>query len=421
MKTSITVFGLLAASLAAAAPGYHTDMHHSHDLRTFTDDQGYTLLIDEANNELGGFIAGISGVDGIYNVKDEQPESGTDTWVDVHNGNYAVIDYEQPRYYTVYNSAGSPIATHSHAMPTAMPSGGYSSAPEHYLMTFVNQDSETLLIDQAVTNAAILEVGIEGVDGIYTVPKGGFPTGKETGTDTWVDSVDGIVAVIDNANPNLYTVYDSASNPIETVSIPTTMPTPTKHHSHDLRTFTDDQGYTLLIDEANHELGGFIAGISGVDGIYNVNDEQPQSGTDTWVDVHDGNYAVIDYEQPRYYTVYNSAGSPIATHSHAMPTAMPSGGYSSAPEHYLMTFVNQDSETLLIDQAVTNAAILEVGIEGVDGIYTVPKGGFPTGKETGTDTWVDSVDGIVAVIDNANPNVYTVYDTASNPIETISY
>ncbi|KAJ2746894.1 hypothetical protein GGI20_000973 [Coemansia sp. BCRC 34301] len=219
MKTSLTLVGLFAASLATAAPEYRTDTQ-PHYLRTFTDDQGYTLLIDEANEELGGFIAGITGVDGIYNANDAEPMSGTDTWVDVHDGIYAVIDYEHPRHYTVYDSAGSPIATYSHeAKPT--PSGGYSSsAPAHYLMTFVNkEDGATLLIDQAVTNAAILEVGVEGVDGIYTVPEGGFPVGKETGTDTWVDSVNGIVAVIDNANPNHYTVYDTARNPIETISL----------------------------------------------------------------------------------------------------------------------------------------------------------------------------------------------------------
>ncbi|KAJ2002608.1 hypothetical protein GGI04_003269 [Coemansia thaxteri] len=239
MKITATFASLLGASVVAAAPGYHSnhgnyatmpsgDYHtmthdggngyttEAHFLRTFTDQNGYTLLVDEANQELGGFIAGIPGVDGIYNVKDEQPESGVDTWVDVHDGIYAVIDYEQPHYYTVYNSAGSPIETISHSYPTPT-TNPYSTAPSHYLMTFVNQDGVTLLIDQAVTNAAIVEAGVTGVDGIYTVPAGGFPA-EGSGTDTWVDSADGFVAIVDRANPNYYTVYDESSSPIATVS-----------------------------------------------------------------------------------------------------------------------------------------------------------------------------------------------------------
>ncbi|KAJ2093330.1 hypothetical protein GGI16_005814, partial [Coemansia sp. S142-1] len=208
MKTTLTIASLLAASLVAtAAPANPTSTTPSHYLHTFTDDNGYTLLIDEANHELGGFIAGITGIDGIYEADDVEPMSGTDTWVDVHDGDYVVIDYEHPRHYTVYDSAGSPIETISHAYTSPTSGGTYSTAPAHYLMTFVNQDKETLLIDQAVSNAAILQAGVVGVDGIYTIPAGGFPVGKETGTDTWVDSVDGIIAVIDNANPNYYTVY----------------------------------------------------------------------------------------------------------------------------------------------------------------------------------------------------------------------
>ncbi|KAJ2806496.1 hypothetical protein H4R20_001663 [Coemansia guatemalensis] len=190
---------------------------------------------------------------------------------------------------------------------------------------------------------------------------------------------------------------------------------------HYLRTFTNGDGYSLLVDEANTELGGLIVGQSGVDGIYNANEGESGSGTDTWVDVHDGVYAVIDNGNPNHYTVYDSQSSPIATVSQSpgKPTNEP-----SKASHYMMTFVNEaDSATLLIDQAVTDAAILEVGHSGIDGIYTIPPGGIPTptATATGTDTWVDSANGYVAVIDNGNPNVFTVYDIASNPIHTVSY
>ncbi|KAJ2163005.1 hypothetical protein GGF46_000191 [Coemansia sp. RSA 552] len=186
---------------------------------------------------------------------------------------------------------------------------------------------------------------------------------------------------------------------------------------HNLRTFTNEDGYTVLIDEANTELAGFLMGEKGADGIYNANEAQPASGTQTWVDVEDGVNAVIDYANPGHYTVYDSESSPIATVSQSLEE------YSSAPTHYLMTFVNEEySATLLVDQAVTDAAILEVGKPGIDGIYTIPSGGVSAHPEaTGTQTWVDSADGYVAVIDNANPNVFTVYDESSSPIQTISY
>ncbi|KAJ2486589.1 hypothetical protein IWW37_005567 [Coemansia sp. RSA 2050] len=246
MRTSLTIAGLVAASLVAAAPANLAQP--SHYLHTFTDNQGYTLLIDEANHELGGLIAGMPGVDGIYNADDVEPMSGTDTWVDIHDGVYAVIDYEHPWHYTVYDSDGSAIETISQTYTPK--DSSYSSAPTHYLMTFVNQDSETLLIDQAVTDAAILEVGEIGIDGIYTVPPGGFPVGKETGTDTWVDSVNGIVAIVDNANPNHYTVYDASSNPIETINI---TPTPTRS--------TDYPGPLTNAAHETIKFGHFMGGI----------------------------------------------------------------------------------------------------------------------------------------------------------------
>ncbi|KAJ1959273.1 hypothetical protein GGI12_004419 [Dipsacomyces acuminosporus] len=201
-------------------------------------------------------------------------------------------------------------------------------------------------------------------------------------------------------------------------------PTPTQAHAdptHHLRTMTDGNGYTLLVDDANAEYGGFIIGKKGVDGIYNVNEQKPHTATETWVDIHDGIKAVIDQEHPNHYTVYNSANSPVQTISYPAPwTSTRGDGYStsSAPSHYLMTFVNQKSETLLVDQAAKNAGILQVGVDGVDGIYTAPPAGIPA-KHTGTDTWVDSADGIIAVVDNQNPNLYTVYDASWNPIETV--
>ncbi|KAJ2162964.1 hypothetical protein GGF46_000150 [Coemansia sp. RSA 552] len=186
---------------------------------------------------------------------------------------------------------------------------------------------------------------------------------------------------------------------------------------HNLRTFTNEDGYTLLIDEANAEVAGFLVGEKGVDGIYNANEAQPASGTQTWVDVKDGVNAVIDYGNPGHYTVYDSESSPIATVSQSLED------YSSAPTHYLMTFVNKEYKaTVLIDQAITDAAILKAGKPVIDGIYTIPSGGVSAPPEvTGLQTWVDSADGYIAVIDGANPNAYTVYDESSSPIQTVSY
>ncbi|KAJ2844774.1 hypothetical protein IWW36_005050 [Coemansia brasiliensis] len=199
----------------------------------------------------------------------------------------------------------------------------------------------------------------------------------------------------------------------------------TPQPEHFLRTMTNNEGYTLLIDEANTELGAFIAGVSGIDGIYNNDEQEANSslGTDTWVDVHDGVYAVIDYGHPNHYTVYDSASNPIETISYSMDQDSESDSNEESNEisHYMMTFVNQDGATLLVDQAVSDAAVLEMGISGVDGIYTIPSSYESADLPSGTDTWVDSANGYIAVIDYAHPNHYTVYDMESSPIHTISY
>ncbi|KAI9505334.1 hypothetical protein GGI25_003658 [Coemansia spiralis] len=210
----------------------------------------------------------------------------------------------------------------------------------------------------------------------------------------------------------------TTSTPAYTIVPPLTTcadDTATSEPAHHLRTFTNNQGYTLLIDEANNELGGLIVGASGVDGIYNVDEEQPASGIDTWVDIHDGVNVIIDYANPNDFTVYDSNSEPIDTISFEVTPI------SSPLSHYLMAFVNDKSETLLVDEAVDDAAILEAGIDGIDGIYTVPPDGFPTGVASGIETWVDSADGIQAIVDLANPNYFTVFDESSNPIATVSY
>ncbi|KAJ1955726.1 hypothetical protein EC988_001727, partial [Linderina pennispora] len=185
------------------------------------------------------------------------------------------------------------------------------------------------------------------------------------------------------------------------------------HPTHHLRTMTDGEGETLLIDEANENLGVFIAGYDGIDGIYDKHNVDTASGTMTWADIHDGVYAVIDLAHPNHHTVFNSAGSPIETVSYALSSAP----YKTEPTHHLRTFTNHKSETLLIDYAVTDAAVLEIGVEGIDGIYDADD----AEPHSGTDTWVNDYDGVMAVIDYAHPNFYTVFDTDGKPIETISY
>ncbi|KAJ2551321.1 hypothetical protein EV175_003736 [Coemansia sp. RSA 1933] len=219
MKLNIALAASLVSTTLAAPMStatYDVSATQTHDLHTFTDNYGATLLIDYANTAYVGLEMGIAGVDGLYAPGGpQQTASGIDTWVDVHEGVEAVIDYEHPNWYTVYDSAHNPIETISYAPQTA--TATESSAPSHYLMTFVNAQGDTLLVDAAVDNAGIYEAGIPGVDGVYTVPAGGFPVGQGQGLETWVDSADGIQAVIDRADPNHYTVYDNSGNPLETV------------------------------------------------------------------------------------------------------------------------------------------------------------------------------------------------------------
>ncbi|KAI8321079.1 hypothetical protein GQ54DRAFT_195800 [Martensiomyces pterosporus] len=426
MKATLALSSILLATLAAAVPrgGANNGNHHAHEeshyLRTMTNGNGYTLLVDDANNDLGGFIAGQTGVDGIYNDREVAPEPGTVTWVDIHNGIKAVVDLEHRNFFTVYDSTDCPIKTISHPLPTKT-QGGYatSTPPPHYLMTFVNQKGHTLLVDQAVDNAGILEVGTPGVDGIYTVAPGRIPA-KATGTDTWVDSADGIIAVMDNQNPNYYTVYDASWNPIETVGPTAATPTatPTAAPEHHLRTFTNGHKQTLLVDFAVNGVGVFIEGQEGVDGIYQVPAGQYQhhSGIDTWVDDQDGVKVVVDYDHPNLYTAYDISNNPIETISVPTPTATPN--YATEPTHHLRTFTNQKGHTLLVDYAVTGVGVLEIGEDGIDGIYYNSE----ATRYTGIDTWVNDYDGVKAIVDNQHPNFFTVYDLSDNsPIETDSY
>ncbi|KAJ1935212.1 hypothetical protein FBU59_005460 [Linderina macrospora] len=205
-------FALASATLAAAMPQPTYPAHTTHHLRTMTDGEGQTVLIDEANANLGVFIAGYDGIDGIYDKHYEEPASGTMTWVDIHDGVHAVIDLAHPNHYTVYNSAGSPIETESYPLSSAP----YQTEVTHHLRTFTNQNCQTVLIDYAVTDAAVIEIGKVGVDGIYYADE----ARPHSGTDTWVNDYDGVVAVIDNEHPNYFTVYDTAHNPIETISYP---------------------------------------------------------------------------------------------------------------------------------------------------------------------------------------------------------
>ncbi|KAJ1832549.1 hypothetical protein LPJ63_003441 [Coemansia sp. RSA 2711] len=217
--------------------------------------------------------------------------------------------------------------------------------------------------------------------------------------------------------PSTYSLSDATnSEPVSERPLPDSTTTA----EHNLRTFTDANGYTLLIDYANTELGALLVGQAGIDGIYDngVSPTEAASGTDTWVDAHNGMQAVIDYAHPNHYTVYDSQGSAVETVSYEYAASQP----TEEASHYMMTFVNQDGYSLLVDQAVTDAAVLQVGQQGIDGIYTLPSGSsYEYATAPGTDTWVDSADGYVAVVDNMHPNHYTVYDSASSPIQTISY
>ncbi|KAJ2776884.1 hypothetical protein GGI15_004696 [Coemansia interrupta] len=447
MKTSFAATAILAASLAAAAPAgysttpvagysttpvagysttpvaeYSTTSQESHDLRTFTNDMGYTLLYDLGNPYYAGFEAGIVGVDGIYNVDglDYGTETGTDTWVDVNDGYRFEIDKSNPSYIVVYDPSGNPVATQTEEQNTyeSMPPTATFEA-SHYLMTLVNQDGETLLVDAAQDHAAILQGWSTGVDGVYTVGTESIPPiGSET--DTWVDTADGIVVIVDEANPNAYTVYDESSNPILTYDRlhPTPAPSDTNKREveHQMHTFTNADGDTVLIDMGVPNVGVYIEGSDGVDGIYSgipaVSPGQSHE-LDTWAD-GEGIEAVIDYADPYLYTVFES-GSPVTTVQLPTPTYNPD---QSAEEHHLRTFTNGHSDTVLVDYAVSDMAVVQDGIDGVDGIYNAYES-HSDAKTSGTDTWYNDYDSIKAVIDYANPSVYTVYDYSDNPVATI--
>ncbi|KAJ1719493.1 hypothetical protein LPJ53_005755 [Coemansia erecta] len=442
MKTSFAATAILAASLASAAPaGYSTTSvpgysttpvaeytttasQSEHDLRTFTNDMGYTLLYDLGNPYYAGLVAGVVGVDGIYRNDgfDYGTETGTDTWVDVNDGYRFEVDKSNPTYIVVYDSNGNPVATQTEEQNTYKSTPPPTSTPEasHYLMTLVNQDGETLLVDAGLDDAAILQGWGSGIDGVYTVGSESIPpVGSET--ETWVDTADGIVVIVDEANPNAYTVYDESSNPILTYDRlhPTPAPEDTNKRevAHQMHTFTNGDGDAILIDTAVSNVGVYIEGSDGVDGIYSgipaVSPGQSQE-LDTWAD-GEGIDVVVDYANPYLYTVFES-GSPVTTVQLPTPTYNPG---ESADEHHLRTFTNDNSDTVLVDYAVSDMAVVQNGIDGVDGIYNAYES-HSDAKTSGTDTWYNDYDSVKAVIDYANPSVYTVYDYSDNPVATIS-
>ncbi|KAJ1853019.1 hypothetical protein LPJ73_002722 [Coemansia sp. RSA 2703] len=458
MKTSFATTALLAASLAAAAPAgysttpvpgysttpvpsysttpvagytttpvaeYTTTSQDAHDLHTFTNSNGYTLLYDLDNTYYGGFIAGVAGVDGIYKNGqgiDYGTETGTDTWFDVNDGYRFEIDKSNPEYIVVYDPSGNPVATQTEEQNTyqSTPPPTTTTEATHYLMTLVNQDSQTLLVDAGVNDAAILQGWGTGVDGVYTIGTESIPSvGSET--ETWVDSADGYVVILDEANPNAFTVYDESSNPILTYDRMNPTPAPGDNNGgeveHQMDTFTNAEGHTILIDTAVPNVGVYIEGSDGVDGIYSgipaVSPGQSHE-LDTWADGQ-GIDAVVDYANPYLYTVFES-GTPVTTVQLPTPTYNPD---EQTEEHHLRTFTNQNSDTVLIDYAVSNMAVVQDGIDGVDGIYNAYES-HSDAKTSGTDTWYNDYDSIKAVIDYANPSVYTVYDYSDNPVATIS-
>ncbi|KAJ2721165.1 hypothetical protein GGI07_004147 [Coemansia sp. Benny D115] len=436
MKIAFSLTALAFASLTAAVTHVagrgdqtdHNGQQPEHDLRTYTDEKGYTLLIDNQNNEYAGIDAGISGVDGIYNAGEQYPvtkTSGVDMWQDVHNGYKFAYDYANPERIVIYDPDNKPIwtQTQSQAQPHSTPPATRTSADtEHKIMKFENNDGIVLLVDPAQPNVGILEGAGSGIDGIYSA-NGYYAGSKTTGIDTWVDSADGIQAVIDYANPNHYTVYDSNNSPIQTIHAePAATPAPTSdpqnHHkrslSHSMHTLTNDSNETILYDVAVPHVGVFIEGQDGVDGIYS-RIPAPTPGEphtlETWAD-NEGNYAVFDNANPYIYTEFDASNNVVSVVTLSSPTDTP----SEEAEHHLRTFVNQRSEALLVDYAVSDLGVLQMGVDGVDGIYNINEA---SDSGYGTDTWINDYDGIKAVIDNANPHHYTVYDMSNDePIYT---
>ncbi|KAJ1825803.1 hypothetical protein LPJ56_002497 [Coemansia sp. RSA 2599] len=182
--------------------------------------------------------------------------------------------------------------------------------------------------------------------------------------------------------------------------------------SHDLHTFTNAEQDAVIVDYAVPNVGVYIEGSDGIDGIYSgypkPNPTQSHE-LHTWAD-DQGINAVIDYADPYHYTVFQSS-TPVATVQ--LPT--PSEYADDDVEHHLRTFTNQLSETILIDYAVTDMAVVQFGNEGIYHAEEAPD----SVDITRTDTWVNDLDGVKAVIDYAHPNHYTVYDMSDNPIATI--
>ncbi|KAJ2460195.1 hypothetical protein GGF42_000998 [Coemansia sp. RSA 2424] len=188
-----------------------------HYLQTFTNAKHETVKFDRFVGGVGAYVIGSDGVDGIYTglpLPHKDHSVGMDTWINGNGGARVVIDYEHPYTYTAYDKSLNPIETGT--FPT--PSAGEDSTedePTHQLRTFTNQDSHTVVVDYADLGIALVEDGVIGVDGFYYASN----AVSRSGTDTWVNDLDGYKAIIDNAHPNHYTVYDSSDQPIQTISL----------------------------------------------------------------------------------------------------------------------------------------------------------------------------------------------------------
>ncbi|KAJ1643736.1 hypothetical protein J3B02_003400 [Coemansia erecta] len=207
------------------------------------------------------------------------------------------------------------------------------------------------------------------------------------------------------------TITTTASTTTVTATSATT--TPSTSISHELHTFTNAEQDKFIIDYGVPNIGVYIEGSDGIDGIYSRYPKPNPCQTHeihTWED-DQGLGAVVDYADPYHYTVYQS-GSAIVTVD--LPTPSEYAEESDA-EHHLRTFTNQLSETILIDYAVTDMGVVEFGDEGIYNIDEIPD----SLDIARTDTWVNDQDGVKAVIDYAHASQYTVYDMSDNPIATI--
>ncbi|KAJ1881941.1 hypothetical protein LPJ57_001278 [Coemansia sp. RSA 486] len=195
-------------------------------------------------------------------------------------------------------------------------------------------------------------------------------------------------------------------------------PAPTTKIYHELHTFTNEQSDAVIVDYGVSNVGVYIEGNDGIDGIYShfpKPDPYQTHELHTWAD-DQGLNAVIDYANPYHYTVFQS-GTPVATLTEPTPSVYE----DDTVEHHLRTFTNQLSQTVLIDYAVSDMAVVMLGNEGfedADGIYNADE--VPGSVDVSrTDTWVNDLDGVKAVIDYAHPEHYTVYDMSDNPIATV--